>query len=59
MAQIRDEFDRSMREYDAAHNLTPMTRGPSRLGQVRDRGRRLNAELERDGRPQEIGRAHV
>ena len=27
-----------------------MAKGPSRLNEVRDRGRRLNAEIDRDGR---------
>ena len=51
MAQTQDEFDRAMREYDAMHKFTPVTRGPSRLGQVRNRGRCLNAELEKEARP--------
>ena len=34
VAQIQTELDRSMREYDAAHNFTPAPMGPSRLGQV-------------------------
>ena len=52
MAQIRAELDRSMREYDAAHKFTPAPMGPSHLGQVRNRGKHLNTELQKEARPQ-------
>ena len=32
VAKVQTEFDRSMREYDAPHNLRHVTRGPSRMG---------------------------
>ena len=52
MAETRDEFDRCLREYKAAHQFTPAPKGPSRLGQVRDRGKQINAELQKEARPQ-------
>ena len=52
MAETRDEFDRALREYEVAHQFTPAPMGPSRLGQVRDRGKNLNTELQKETRPQ-------
>ena len=50
-AQKRD-LEWSMREYQSAHGLTPASKLPSRLGDVRNRGKNLNAEIARDGRDQ-------
>ena len=52
MAETRDKFDRCLREYEAAHQFTPAPKGPSRLGQVRNRGKQINAELQKEARPQ-------
>ena len=51
MAKARDDFDRSMREYDAAHNLKPVSQRPSRMKEVRGLEKQLVAEIEREGRP--------
>ena len=52
VAKIQAELDRSMREYDAAHKFSPMPMGPSRLGRVRNRGKHLNKEIQKEARPQ-------
>ena len=49
-APAKRELDRSLREYHSAYGLTPMSKQPSRFGQVRNRGRDLNAEIDRDDR---------
>ena len=50
LAKVRQEFERSLREYNKVHGFTPVAKGPSRMNEVRDRGKHLNAEIERDGR---------
>jgi hypothetical protein len=50
ITRAKQEFDISLREYNMAHGLTPVANMPSRLGDVRNRGRNLNAEINRDGR---------
>jgi hypothetical protein len=50
MAEARKEFDRNLREYNAAHRLTPVAANPSRLVDLRKRGKGLNAEIARDAR---------
>ena len=50
MKLAREDFERSLCEYNLVHGFTPVAKGPSRLKEVRDRGRRLNAEIEKDGR---------
>ena len=40
----------SMREYNKAHGFTPVVARPSRIDDVRARGKNLNAELARDGK---------
>ena len=63
IAKIRRNFGISLREYNAAHGLTPVADHPSRIEDVRRRGKGLNAEIARDGRsssrktPSQIGRA--
>ena len=50
MDLARQDFERSLREYNKVHGFTPVAKGPSRMNEVRDRGKRLNAEIEKDGR---------
>ena len=50
LAKAKEEYELVVREYNAAQCFTPVAKGPSRLNEVRDRGRRLNAEIDRDGR---------
>ena len=50
VARIRQEFDISLREYNIAHGFTPVANNPSRMNDVRARGKNLNAEIARDGR---------
>ena len=50
MAEIRREFGITLREYNQAHGLTPVAARPSRVEEVRKRGKGLNAEIARDGR---------
>ena len=50
MSQIRREFEITFREYNKAHGLTPIATHPSRIEDVRKRGRCLNVEIARDGR---------
>jgi hypothetical protein len=50
MQQGRNNFNRDLREYEAAQRFTPVVNRPSWVEEVRTRGRDLNAELERDNR---------
>jgi hypothetical protein len=54
MPQERERFNRELREYEAAQGFTPVVTRPSRIEEVRTRGRDLNAELDKDTR----ARAH-
>ena len=49
VARVRQEFDISLREYNMAHGFTPVSKEPSRMPDVRARGRILNEEIARDG----------
>jgi hypothetical protein len=51
MNQERELFNRQLREYVAAHGFIPVTNRPSRLEELRARGREVNAELGKDARP--------
>jgi hypothetical protein len=52
MHQEREQFNRQLREYEAAHGFTPVVTRPSRIEEVRTRGRGrdLNTELGKDAR---------
>ena len=50
MAEVRREFGITLREYNQAHGFTPVATHPSRIEDVRKRGKGLNAEIARDGR---------
>ena len=50
VARVRQEFDISLREYNKAHGFAPVANQTSRMHEVRNRGRDLNAEIGRDGR---------
>jgi hypothetical protein len=50
MQQERDKFNRELREYEAAQGFTPIVTWPSRIDEVRTRGRDLNTELDKDTR---------
>jgi hypothetical protein len=50
MQQEWDNFNRDLREYEAAQGFTPITNRRSRVEEVRTRGRDLNAELEKENR---------
>jgi hypothetical protein len=50
MNQERERFNRQLREYEAAHGFTPVVTRPSRIEEVRARGRDLNAEIGKDAR---------
>jgi hypothetical protein len=50
MHQEREWFNRQLREYEAAHGFTPVVTWPSRIEEVRTRGRDLNTELGKDAR---------
>lgn len=51
MARARQELEISLREYNKAHGLnSTAVDNPSQVGEVRNRGRNLNAEIARDGR---------
>jgi hypothetical protein len=50
MQQERDRFNHELREYEAAQGFTPIVTRPSRIDEVRTRGRELNTELEKDTR---------
>jgi hypothetical protein len=48
MHQEHERFNRQLREYEAAHGFTPVVTRPSRIEEVRTRGRDLNTELGKD-----------
>jgi hypothetical protein len=50
MHQERDRLNRQLREYEAAHGFTPVVTRPSRIEEVRTRGRNLNTELGKAAR---------
>lgn len=51
VARARQELEISLREYNKAHGLnSTAVDNPRRVGEVRNRGRNLNAEIARDGR---------
>jgi hypothetical protein len=50
MHQEREWFNRQLCEYEAAHGFTPVVTRPSRIEEVRTRGRDLNTELGKDAR---------
>jgi hypothetical protein len=50
MQQERERFNRQLREYEAAQGFTPVVTRPSRIEEVRTRGRELNTELGKDAR---------
>jgi hypothetical protein len=50
MQQERDRFNRQLCEYEAAQGFTPVITRPSRIEEVRTRGRDLNTELDKDTR---------
>jgi hypothetical protein len=50
MQQERERFNRQLREYEAAQGFAPMVTRPSRIEEVRTRGRDLNNELGKDSR---------
>jgi hypothetical protein len=50
MHQERERFNRQLREYEASHGFTPVVTRPSRIEEVRTRGRDLNTELGKDAR---------
>jgi hypothetical protein len=50
MHQEHERFNQQLREYEAAHGFTPVVTRPSRIEEVRTRGRDLNTELGKDAR---------
>jgi hypothetical protein len=55
MQQEREWFNRQLREYEAAQGFTPVVTRPSRIEEVRTRGRDLNNELGKDSRAKTHG----
>jgi len=50
VAKVRQEFDITLREYNRAHGFTPVSvERPSRIEELRARGRNLNADIDRAG----------
>jgi hypothetical protein len=49
IACARQELDITDRKYNISHGFTPVNNEPSRVGDVRNRGRNLNKELNGDG----------
>jgi hypothetical protein len=50
MQHEQDRFNRELREYEAAQGFTPVVTRPSRIDEVRTRGRDLNTKLNKDTR---------
>jgi hypothetical protein len=55
MHQERERFNRQLREYEAAQGFTPVVTWPSRIEEVRTRGRDLNTDLGKDARAKSHG----
>ena len=51
MITARDEFNRDLREYNAANGFTPVAVDTHRGAEVRQRGKGLNDEINREARP--------
>ena len=51
VADARLEYELIVRELNAAQQFTPVKPGPSRMKDVRARGKGLNGEIARDGGP--------
>ena len=50
VARTQEEYELIVVEYNAAQGFTPVAKGPSCINEVRDRGKGVNVEIERDGR---------
>ena len=50
LARSNEEYELIVGEYNTAQRFTPVAKGPGRMQEVRDRGKGLNDEIERDGR---------
>ena len=50
LSEQKRQFDITLREYNTAHDFTPARDAPSRITEVRRRGRDLRAEIDRDAR---------
>ena len=50
VARTQEEYEMIVAEYNGAQEFAPVAKGPSRMNEVRDRGKNLNAEIDRDGR---------
>jgi hypothetical protein len=50
MHRERERFNWQLREYEAAHSFTPVVTQPSRIEEVRTRGRDVNTEIGKDAR---------
>jgi hypothetical protein len=50
MQQERERFNQQLHQYEAAQGFTPVVTRPSRIEEVRTRGRYLNNELGKDSR---------
>ena len=51
LARAKLDYELNVREYNGAQLRTPRHEGPSRIKEVRARGKALNAEIGREGRP--------
>ena len=51
MIAARDEFNRDLREYNAANGFTPIAADPSRRAGLQQRGKGLNEEMDKEVRP--------
>ena len=50
LSELKRQLEITIREYNQAHEFTLAGTEPSRIGEVRRRGRGLNAEIDRDAR---------
>ena len=50
LARAKQEYELILCEYNVAQCFTPVDKGPSRMNQLRERSKRLNDEIDRDGR---------
>ena len=50
LSEQKWQLEITIREYNQAREFSPASTGPHRIGEVRRRGRCLNAEIDRDAR---------
>ena len=56
MAQTQEEYEMVVAEYNGAQEFTPVAKGPSRMNEVRDRGKNSTHRLTWTADPEVVAR---